>query len=82
MKRLIHSLSRALTVWQQEEVAAERRAKRAEAFVAPTETAAPSVNEKRRRKREKERTDETDGDEGDKSQRKKKRRKTADEGES
>ena len=60
---------------QQEEVTAERRAKRAEVFVAPAETAAPSVDEKRRRKREKEREGET-GEEG--SHRKQKKRKTAD----
>lgn len=36
---------------QQEEVAAERRAKRAEVYVAPAESAAPSVEEKRKRKR-------------------------------
>ncbi|KAI0079719.1 hypothetical protein K474DRAFT_1591630 [Panus rudis PR-1116 ss-1] len=39
---------------KQEEVAAENRAKRAEAFVAPAEAAAPTVEEKRKRKREKE----------------------------
>lgn len=69
-----------MTTLQQEEVTAERRAKRAEAFVAPTEMAAPSVNEKRRREREKEQ--EVDGDgERDNSKRKKKKRKV-DEGES
>ncbi len=58
---------------QSEEVAAERRAKRAEAFVAPAETAAPTVEEKQR-KRGKER----DGDGGeDGAKRKKKKRKTA-----
>lgn len=58
---------------QQEEVTAERRAKRAEVFVAPTETAAPTIDEKRRRKREKEKGDaEGEGD----GTRKKKKRKT------
>ncbi|OCH95854.1 hypothetical protein OBBRIDRAFT_787700 [Obba rivulosa] len=37
---------------KQDEVTAERRAKRAEAFVAPAEEAAPTVEEKRKRKRE------------------------------
>ncbi|KAI0347024.1 ribosomal RNA assembly protein mis3 [Trametopsis cervina] len=62
---------------KQDNAAAERRAKRAEAFVAPAETAAPSVDEKRRRKREKEKEDETDrnGD-GEEPRRKKKQRKT------
>ncbi|TCD70482.1 ribosomal RNA assembly protein krr1 [Steccherinum ochraceum] len=36
---------------KQEEVTAEKRAKRAEVFVAPVETAAPTVEEKRKRKR-------------------------------
>lgn len=36
---------------QQTEVVAEKHAKRAEAFVAPAETAAPTVEEKRKRKR-------------------------------
>lgn len=63
---------------QQEEVTAERQAKRAEAFVAPAETAAPSVEEKRRRKREKAAEDEGEG-EDDKSKRKKKKRRTEEE---
>ncbi|KAI0698889.1 hypothetical protein BC835DRAFT_1333133 [Cytidiella melzeri] len=67
---------------KQEEVTAERRAKRAEAFVAPAETTALPVEEKRRRKREKEQEDDVDEkDEGDKSKRTKKKRKT-EEGES
>jgi ribosomal RNA assembly protein len=36
---------------QQTEAAAKRRVERAEAFVAPGETAAPTVEEKRKRKR-------------------------------
>ncbi|THH33750.1 hypothetical protein EUX98_g458 [Antrodiella citrinella] len=36
---------------KQEEVTAEKRAKRAEVYVAPAESAAPSVEEKRKRKR-------------------------------
>lgn len=63
---------------QQEEVTAERQAKRAEAFVAPAETAAPSVEEKRRRKRDKANEEEEEGGE-DKSKRKKKKRRTEEE---
>ena len=55
---------------QQEEVTAEKRAKRAEAFVAPAETAAPTVEEKRRRRHEQEKADNGEG-------RKKKKRKIA-----
>lgn len=36
---------------QQTEATAKRRAERAEAFVAPTEAAAPTVEDKRKRKR-------------------------------
>ncbi|KAJ3530417.1 hypothetical protein NM688_g7711 [Phlebia brevispora] len=63
---------------KQEEVTAERRAKRAEAFVAPAESAAPTVEEKRRRKREKG-VEDGDGAAGDEDggKRKKKKRKTA-----
>ncbi|GJE84743.1 ribosomal RNA assembly protein krr1 [Phanerochaete sordida] len=63
---------------KQEEVTAEKQAKRAEAFVAPAETAAPTVEEKRRRKREKAHDDEGDA-EDDKSKRKKKKRRTEEE---
>lgn len=59
---------------QSEEVTAERRAKRAEAFVAPAESAAPTVEEKQR-KRGKEREDGDGGEDG--AKRKKKKRKTA-----
>ncbi|KAF7792125.1 hypothetical protein EIP86_003155 [Pleurotus ostreatoroseus] len=61
---------------KQEEVTAERRAKRAEAFVAPAESAAPTVEEKRRRKREKEAQDDGAGEGEDGAKRKKKKRKT------
>ncbi|PSS36879.1 hypothetical protein PHLCEN_2v1307 [Hermanssonia centrifuga] len=64
---------------KQEEVTAERRAKRAEVFVAPSETAAPTVDEKRRRKREKEKEVEHGAEEEDGTKKKKKRRKTTDE---
>ncbi|KAI0734970.1 hypothetical protein C8Q72DRAFT_805825 [Fomitopsis betulina] len=37
---------------RQDQIAEERRAKRAEAFVAPVEDAAPTVDEKRKRRRE------------------------------
>ncbi|KIP09861.1 hypothetical protein PHLGIDRAFT_28821 [Phlebiopsis gigantea 11061_1 CR5-6] len=63
---------------KQGEVTAEKQAKRAEAFVAPAEMAAPSIEEKRRRKREKANEDEGDGDD-DKSRRKKKKRRTENE---
>ena len=66
---------------QQEEVTVEKQAKRAEAFVAPAETAAPTVEEKRRRKRDKAQDDEGEG-EDDKSKRKKKKRRTGEESES
>ncbi|EKM59604.1 uncharacterized protein PHACADRAFT_191975 [Phanerochaete carnosa HHB-10118-sp] len=63
---------------KQEEVTAEKQAKRAEAFVAPAEVAAPTIEEKRRRKREKVRDDEGEA-EDDKSKRKKKKRRTDEE---
>ncbi|KAI0092572.1 hypothetical protein BDY19DRAFT_925034 [Irpex rosettiformis] len=65
---------------KREEVTAERRARRAEAFVAPIETAAPSVDEKRRRKREKDREEDGHGD--GEGERKRKKKRKADEGES
>jgi ribosomal RNA assembly protein len=40
-----------MTLAQQTEATAKRRAERAEAFVAPTEAAAPTVEDKRKRKR-------------------------------
>ena len=46
---------------QQTESSAKRRAERAEAFVAPVESAAPTVEEKRKRKRREFET-EVDGD--------------------
>lgn len=60
---------------KQDEIAASRRAKRAEAFVAPAEVSAPSVDEKRRRKREREREAEAN-DDGERTKRKMKKRKT------
>jgi ribosomal RNA assembly protein len=59
---------------QQEEVTAEKQAKRAGAFVAPAENADPSVEEKRR-KREKAAEGEENG-EDDSATRKKKKRRT------
>jgi ribosomal RNA assembly protein len=47
---------------QQTEATTKRRVERAEAFVAPVETAAPTVEEKRKRKRRELET-EVDGDE-------------------
>lgn len=43
---------------KQEEVVAEKRAKRAEVFVAPSETAAPTVEEKKKRKRSRDQKDD------------------------
>jgi len=63
---------------KQEEVTAEKQARRAEAFVAPAEAAAPTIEEKRRRKREKAHDDEGEA-EDDKSKRKKKKRRTEEE---
>ena len=52
-----------VTLAQQTEATAKRRAERAEAFVAPTEVAAPTVEDKRKRKwREQEAG--VDGEEG------------------
>ncbi|KAK7696603.1 hypothetical protein QCA50_001261 [Cerrena zonata] len=61
---------------KQEEVSSENRAKRAEAFVAPEETAAPTVEEKRKRKRDTQPEVVEDGNvEKDKSKKKKKYKK-------
>ncbi|KAJ3484445.1 hypothetical protein NLI96_g5649 [Meripilus lineatus] len=58
---------------KQEEVTAEKRAKRAEAFVAPVETAEPTVGEKRKRQRD---TDLNEGRaEGVEKKKKKKKHK-------
>lgn len=62
---------------QQEEVTAERRAKRAEAFVAPDEEAAPTIDEKRKRKHAHENKDTEHSEE--KPKKKKKKRATEDE---
>lgn len=53
------------------EVTAKRQAERAEAFVAPTEIAEPTVEEKLKKKRK----NRDDTVEGDKSEKKKKKRK-------
>jgi ribosomal RNA assembly protein len=45
------SLWAPVTFAQQTEATAKRRAERAEAFVAPAEAAAPTVEDKRKRKR-------------------------------
>ncbi|PCH41622.1 hypothetical protein WOLCODRAFT_24871 [Wolfiporia cocos MD-104 SS10] len=60
---------------KQEQVTEERRAKRAEAFVAPVEKAAPTVEEKRKRRREKEAEDTVEVD-ADRQKKAKKKRKT------
>lgn len=75
LKRISEIRFLIISVLQQEEVTAERQAKRAEAFVAPAEAAAPSVEEKRRRKREHAVEENGEGAE-DKTKRKKKKRKT------
>ena len=54
---------------QQTEAAAEKHAKRAEAFVAPVETAAPTIEEKRKRKRSQE--EKAEDEEGSKKAKKK-----------
>lgn len=62
---------------QQTEATAKRRVERAEAFVAPGETAAPTVEEKRKRKRrevEKEMDKDKPTSEGKEKTKKKKRR--------
>ncbi|KAI0939089.1 Ribosomal RNA assembly protein mis3 [Taiwanofungus camphoratus] len=62
---------------KQEQVTEERRAKRAEAFIAPVEEAAPTIEEKRKRKKEKEREwDEMDEEGSSKEAKKKKRKKS------
>lgn len=69
-------------ILQQEEVTAERRAKRAEVFVAPEEEAAPTIDEKRKRKRDRTQEQSVDQDtEGhdEKSKKKKKKKRTDDE---
>ncbi|GBE79186.1 KRR1 small subunit processome component [Sparassis crispa] len=56
---------------KQEEITAERRAKRAEAFIAPTEEAAPTIEEKRKRKRDR---DGMDGEGGSRKSKAKKKK--------
>lgn len=64
---------------KQEQVTEERRAKRAEAFVAPVEEAAPTVEEKRKRRREKETEDTNEeGGKHKKAKRKKSRNDVSD----
>lgn len=65
-------------IFQQAETTAKRRAARAEAFVAPEEDVAPTVDEKRKRKRPKE-VDEPDVIEESKKKKKKKSKKVAEE---
>ncbi|CCL99162.1 uncharacterized protein FIBRA_01177 [Fibroporia radiculosa] len=57
---------------KQDQVTEERQAKRAEAFVAPVEEAAPTVEEKRKRRRDKE-SDNPSEESAHKTKRKKKR---------
>ncbi|KAH9853834.1 hypothetical protein C2E23DRAFT_820667 [Lenzites betulinus] len=63
---------------KQDEVTAERRAKRAEVFVAPEEEAAPTIEEKRKRKRDRVQEQDADGHD-DKSKKKKKKKRTEEE---
>ncbi len=56
------------------EVTAKRQAERAEAFVAPTEVAEPTVEEKLKKKKRKNRDDAAEDDK--KSEKKKKKRKS------
>ncbi|KAI0751299.1 hypothetical protein C8Q80DRAFT_1156520 [Daedaleopsis nitida] len=58
---------------KQEEVTAERRAKRAEAFVAPEEDAAPTIAEKRKRKLSKDHEERAGLEEREGSKKKKKK---------
>ncbi|KAJ8463451.1 hypothetical protein ONZ51_g10244 [Trametes cubensis] len=63
---------------KQEEVTAERRAKRAEAFVAPEEQAAPTIEEKRKRKRDQVQDhDNSNGADNEEKSKKKKKKKRA-----
>ncbi|KAI0366378.1 hypothetical protein BV20DRAFT_971891 [Pilatotrama ljubarskyi] len=67
---------------KQEEVTAERRAKRAEAFVAPEEQAAPTIEEKRKRKRDRAHEEDDNHDREvheEKSKKKKKKKRSEDE---
>lgn len=60
---------------QQTETTAQRRAERAEAFVAPVESAAPTVEEKRKRKRREAEVDGVDEPPKEGKEKKKKRAK-------
>jgi len=64
---------------KQAETTAKRRAERAEAFVAPEEDAAPTVDEKRKRKRTKDNGKEPETVEDGAKKKKKKGKKEADE---
>ncbi len=68
-----------MLVSQQEEVTAERRAKRAEAFVAPEEEAAPTIEEKRKRKHSKDKEEEGEPESRKEKLKKKKTKKLAEE---
>lgn len=59
-RRLNHPCGTSDAFAQQTEATAKRRAERAEAFVAPAEAAAPTVEDKRKRKR-REQEAEVDG---------------------
>ncbi|TFL00618.1 hypothetical protein BDV98DRAFT_569310 [Pterulicium gracile] len=67
---------KALQKQKQEETTAQRRAERAEAFVAPKEDVAPTVEEKRRKRAARE---EDEAGKGEKPQKKKKKRKDVEE---
>ncbi|KAH9843680.1 uncharacterized protein C8Q71DRAFT_729586 [Rhodofomes roseus] len=65
---------------KQEQVAEERRVKRAEAFVAPVEDAAPTVEEKRKRRREQQVEEAAPHDDSGRKEKKKKKKKARVEG--
>ncbi|TFY54306.1 hypothetical protein EVJ58_g8939 [Rhodofomes roseus] len=65
---------------KQEQVAEERRFKRAEAFVAPVEDAAPTVEEKRKRRREQQVEEAAPHDDSGRKEKKKKKKKARVEG--
>ncbi|KAI0723445.1 ribosomal RNA assembly protein mis3 [Earliella scabrosa] len=64
---------------KQEEVTAERRAKRAEAFVAPEEDAAPTIEEKRKRKHGQDKKQDDPEVHEEKSKKKKKKKRDEEE---
>lgn len=64
------------SIQQQADVTAERQAKRAEAYVAPVESAEPTVEEKLKKKKRKERSGGEDDERSERKDKKKKKRKS------